>query len=99
MIRETACLRLPFPCGGVANLSTFRELELSLGVVPPPKFDEAQKQYRTMASNQSMTIVIPKPNADPERTGVICSALGAFDPGKRGGTAGLRDRLQYQAIQ
>lgn len=64
--------------GGVANLSTFRELEFSLGVVPPPKFDEAQKQYRTMASNQSMTIVIPKPNADPERTGVICSALGAY---------------------
>ena len=31
-----------------------------------------------MASNQSMTIVIPKPNADPERTGVICSALGAY---------------------
>ena len=31
-----------------------------------------------MASSQSMIIVIPKPNADPARTGVICGALGAY---------------------
>ena len=63
---------------GVANLNGFRDLEFNLGMVPVPKMDTAQESYRTMYSNQSMTVMIPSTTSDPERTGVICEAFGAY---------------------
>ncbi len=64
--------------GNVAHLGVMREVDIGLGVVPAPKFDENQKQYRSMMSNQTMTIAVPKTNKDPDTTGVICEALGAY---------------------
>ena len=63
---------------GLAVLSQVRDSEVSVGIVPEPKFDEQQTGYRTMYSSQCMTIAVPVSNGDPERTGVICEALGAY---------------------
>ena len=63
---------------GLAGISQYRDLEWDIGLVPVPKFDTAQEEYRSMYSNQSMTIAIPVTNPDPERTGVISEALGAY---------------------
>jgi len=67
-----------FSEGVIASLGTMREAEFSLAPVPSPKFDEQQESYYSMMSNQSFAIVIPKPNKELEKTGVICEALGAY---------------------
>lgn len=64
--------------GAIADISVMREVDIGLGIVPAPKFDEAQKQYHAMMSNQTMTIAVPKTNKNLEATGVICEALGAY---------------------
>jgi len=63
---------------GLAGISQYRDIEWDVGLVPIPKFDTEQEKYRSMYSNQSMTIAIPVTNSDPERTGVIAEALGAY---------------------
>ena len=67
-----------FRTGGIASISQYRDLEFNVGLVPCPKMDAAQESYRSMCSNQSMTVVIPKTSSDPERAGFISSALGAY---------------------
>jgi len=67
-----------FTEGVIASLGTMREADIGLGLVPSPKFDEQQETYYSMMSNQSFAIVIPKPNKELEKTGVICEALGAY---------------------
>lgn len=64
--------------GVIASLGTMREADIGLGLVPSPKYDEQQENYYSMMSNQSFAIVIPKPNKELEKTGVICEALGAY---------------------
>ncbi|MBQ8185702.1 MAG: hypothetical protein IJ037_02390 [Clostridia bacterium] len=64
--------------GCIAEISVMRDVDIGLGVVPAPKFDENQSQYRAMMSNQTMTIAVPKSNKNLETTGVICEALGAY---------------------
>jgi len=64
--------------GTSATLRGLREAEIGVSVLPTPKFDENQANYRTMLSNQSMTIAVPVTNNDVEKTGLICEALGAY---------------------
>ena len=52
--------------GGVA-----RESEVEYGVLPMPKYSEAQENYFTPISQYGMVVTIPKTNNDAERTGAI----------------------------
>jgi ABC-type glycerol-3-phosphate transport system substrate-binding protein len=55
----------------------FRTLEDDFGMIPYPKFDEAQQRYYTMSDGGSSMMAIPNTIKDPGRVGKIVSALNA----------------------
>ncbi len=60
-------------------LETLRKFDGSFGVLPIPKYDEAQESYRSIiAENGTTMTTIAVTATDPERTGVILDAL-AYD--------------------
>ena len=60
-------------------LSTLRQMEGSFGVLPIPKFDEAQTDYHSIVASFGTTMTtVPATASDPERTGIILDAL-AYD--------------------
>ena len=52
-----------------------RDAEFDYGIVPQPKYDESQKEYRCFAVGSYMTV--PTTNTDLSRTGLIYEALNA----------------------
>ena len=56
-----------------------RSLEVDFGVLPMPKYDEAQESYSSF-SNTWFTdyVVIPATNTDLERTGALIDAMGYY---------------------
>ena len=61
-----------------AASATLREMEDDYGVIPQPKMDEKQKEYRSLIHNNSNFIVIPKTAASNlERTCAVIEALSA----------------------
>jgi len=64
-----------------ANLFAYnkmRDFESHFGIVPIPKYNEAQERYRSMMNNSSMGISIPISVRDAECVGAITEALNAF---------------------
>lgn len=58
--------------------SLFREMETDFGIIPMPKYDEAQDGYHSFVHMYCANcIIIPKTNRDLDRTGVIIEALSA----------------------
>jgi len=56
-------------------VKTLRNMEANFGILPLPKFDEAQPQYySTMQYNNATVMCIPVSAADLERTGAILEA-------------------------
>ncbi len=55
----------------------FREMKDDYGILPMPKYDEAQAQYYSHASAHSNCMAVPVINPDFERTGIILEALAA----------------------
>jgi hypothetical protein len=53
----------------------FRTMEDAYGVVPMPKYDEAQPDYYSVKTRQAYLLVIPSTNPEPNRTGAILDAL------------------------
>ncbi|MHB1152172.1 MAG: hypothetical protein ACYCWE_15695 [Eubacteriales bacterium] len=61
------------------NLSMFTDCEMDFGILPMPKLDEAQENYRTFANFWCLAgVVIPKTSGDLERTGTLIEALTAL---------------------
>ena len=54
-------------------LPEMRDSKIDFGIVPLPKYDESQTDYRSMATTQMMAL--PATLDDPEFTGVILEAL------------------------
>jgi hypothetical protein len=54
-----------------------RAMEEDFGIVPYPKFDEAQQTYYTMTDGASAMMAIPTTIKNPERAGKITAALNA----------------------
>ncbi|GHV12766.1 hypothetical protein FACS1894219_06320 [Clostridia bacterium] len=70
--------RILFYMGSMALLPLFREMEQDFGILPVPKYDEAQEfYYTTMSVTNNGAIYIPVTNTDLERTGIILEALSA----------------------
>ena len=63
------------PLGVVKNL---RDVDYEIGIVPLPKFDEAQEEYRTYIFVAANALAIPVTNPDPERTGNILEYMAAY---------------------
>lgn len=57
--------------------TSYREMEDDYGILPLPKFDEAQERYYSHASAHSNCMGVPVINPDFERTGIILEALAA----------------------
>lgn len=58
-----------------ARLPLLRDADFEFGIVPLPKYDEAQEGYHTLASTQML--LLPADMDDPEFVGVIVEALSA----------------------
>ncbi len=59
------------------SLTHFRELKDDFGILPYPKWDEAQKQYYTMSDGNHEIMAVPKTATDLDRLGTIVEALCA----------------------
>ncbi len=57
------------------KLPSLRDVTFEFGIVPLPKFDEAQEKYLSMASTQML--LLPIDMADPTFVGVVLEALSA----------------------
>jgi len=70
--------RIMFYIGSMALVPLFRGMEQDFGILPIPKFDEAQeKYYTTMSVYNNGAIYIPTTNENLERTGILIEALSA----------------------
>ena len=70
--------RILFNMAGLVRVSHFRAMETDFGIIPMPKFDEAQDEYYSMVSLPcANSIIVPKTATDLERTGAIIEALSA----------------------
>lgn len=54
----------------------FREMDVDMGFLPHPKYDESQENYITNVFNTTL-MAVPATSADLERTGIILEALSA----------------------
>lgn len=66
-----------FMSQGVGQLSLLRDIEPDYGIIPFPKYDEAQEGYISFITNQIQPTVLPITNTDPERAGAILANLSA----------------------
>ncbi|MBR5444591.1 MAG: extracellular solute-binding protein [Clostridia bacterium] len=57
------------------KLPQLRDADFAFGIVPLPKYDEAQEGYYSLASTQML--LLPANTEDPEFTGVVLEALSA----------------------
>ncbi len=65
-----------FDYGAMALVSDFRESETDFGILPSPKYDEAQENYRnTFSPYNLMAYAIPVTAGDISRTGTIMEAM------------------------
>ena len=59
-----------------ADVESLRSMEVDFGIIPVPKWDEAQKQYySTVNQHMGIATVIPVTNNDAEATGYLIEAL------------------------
>ena len=67
-----------FYYGELHAVATMRDMNSDFGIMPMPKYDEAQAGYHHCVNpDVAATYVIPKDNLDYEKTGYIMDALGA----------------------
>jgi hypothetical protein len=60
----------------LANVRTWREIDLPFGILPVPKFDEAQEHYYSLVNtHQAMSIGIPVTASNIDRTTAIFEAM------------------------
>ena len=67
-----------FAPGTLGNaVSEFRDRTHEYGILPYPKFDENQKDYKTMVDGFHTVSAVPKTISDPEFVGTVVEALNA----------------------
>lgn len=75
-VEEFTANKSLFAATVVGRIATFREMESDYGLLPYPKFDEAQDRYYSRVIDGWLHVV-PSTNPDPERTSVIMEALAS----------------------
>ena len=70
--------RLLFTCAGLVRVTVFRTMDIDFGIIPLPKYDEAQTDYCSFVSiGCSDSIAIPAAVQDTEAVGLIIEAMSA----------------------
>ena len=70
--------RVLFSCAGMNRVTLFRDMEADFGVLPMPKYDEAQEEYLSPVSMWCTSLIsVPVTASNQERTGIIIEALSA----------------------
>ncbi len=70
--------RTLFMCTGLNRVSMLREMESDFGLLPLPKYTEAQEDYHCLVSIWAANMIsVPISAGNPERTSVILEALSA----------------------
>ncbi len=62
----------------IGILKDMRDAEFELGVVPVPKYDESQQNYRSKIFEGANACAIPITNQDVERTGLVLEHMAAL---------------------
>ena len=62
---------------GAVLTEDLRNFEDDYGILPMPKYDETQKEYKTMSSEWQTVLAVPKTCKDTEFVGTIVEALSA----------------------
>ncbi len=66
----------------IGSLKKLRDMDAEFGIVPYPKYDEAQENYVTYIARYAAFCGIPITASDPQRTGVILENLCAQSHGE-----------------
>ncbi len=70
--------RVLFMCTGLNRVSMLREMEGDFGLLPIPKYDDAQESYHCLVSIWASNMIsVPITAGNPERTSIIIEALSA----------------------
>lgn len=69
--------RLLFMTSSFENISNFRDKDSEFGIIPYPKYDEAQSGYYGTTIDGLSFFCVPKTQPDPEFVGIITEALCA----------------------
>lgn len=67
--------RALFICAELKAASRLRTMEDPYGILPMPKFDEAQSEYYSGKTRQAYVFVIPVTNPEPNTTGAVIDAM------------------------
>lgn len=67
--------RSAFLTSEIKGTHVMRPYDIEFGIVPMPKYDEAQECYIAYASQSAYRLCVPSNASDPERTGSILDAL------------------------
>lgn len=69
--------RALFMSGYLGNSSMLRNMETDFGIIPYPKYDKNQEEYRTTSHNSVSMMCFPVTVKDPEMSAIITEALCA----------------------
>lgn len=69
--------RLLFYTGLFQSANAYRDLEFDFGIIPYPKYDEAQEQYYTMSDGAHGVMTVPVTLQNTEYASIIIEALNA----------------------
>lgn len=61
--------------GELKTSQLLRDMEQSFGILPNPKIDDDQENYRSTSVHQCAVFTIPITNANPEKVGLLFDAL------------------------
>ena len=68
--------RLLYRPANIYNIKQYREMIDDFGMLPSPKYDEKQKDYKSSISSHAATAIsVPATNTDLERTGILLESL------------------------
>lgn len=62
----------------VGTMRDLRESEYEYGLVPYPKYDASQAEYISVINPDSMTMIVPLGDKDPEMTGIVLENITAY---------------------
>ena len=63
---------------GCAENRTMRNMQDDYGLLPFPKYDEAQKEYYSYSHDTFSAVVIPITNSEPEVVGAVLEAMASY---------------------
>jgi hypothetical protein len=61
--------------GEIKASNTFRTMDDNFGILPMPKYDENQAEYKCNRLNQSLMVAIPITNPDVDRAGTVLETM------------------------